>query len=284
MHNNILFGIVIPTYNRMELLKRAVESVQKQTYDNWLICIVDDHSKDATKTLLNQYDKEPQIHYIQQASNQGVNAARNIALDYLINEKNCDFITFLDDDDYFDTNTLLEAQEIIQKNPTKNWYVSKRIDDRDNDITRIDNFGVIPYIDYYLGITMDHDATHVVSSSLIENTRFSTQFKQAQEWIFFMELSTKSDMFTYDFPSTICTYLDDGLSAHAKQLKYKKSDQDIAVEKLKKETLKQLGYKSATIEVMKLQHRILQSIQTKKYSKLLRYIPRYLYWKLRESV
>lgn len=282
--DNLTFGVVIPTFNRKTLLKRAITSIQEQTYTNWIICIVDDGSNDGTDTMVQRYSENLRIHYIKQPYNQGVNAARNTALDYLLNERSCDFIAFLDDDDYFDIKTLMKAQETIQTYPDKNWYVSKKVDDRGNDITRIDDFGVVPYIDYYLGIAMDHDATHVIDSSFIGNTRFSRRFKQAEEWVFFMGLSAKADMFTYDFPSTICTYLDDGLSAQATQEKRTKSEQEIAVENLKKETLQRLGYKPASIEAIKLKHRISKTMQAKKYPKLIRYIPRYLYWKIKESL
>jgi glycosyltransferase involved in cell wall biosynthesis len=40
----IKFGIVIPTYNREKLLKRAIESVFNQTYSNFVICVVEDCS------------------------------------------------------------------------------------------------------------------------------------------------------------------------------------------------------------------------------------------------
>lgn len=281
---NILIGIILPTYNRKELLARAIESVVSQSYSNWVICVVDDGSVDDTAEMMQQYADEPNIHYIVQPSNRGVNAARNSALDYLIQQRNCDFITLLDDDDYFDKNTLSEAKKVIDNHPEEKWFVSRKVAENRESITQIEHYGTIPYIDYYLGITMNGDATHVIHTSLIQDTRFSQQFKQAEEWVFFIDLSARSEMFTYDFGSTICTYLENGLSAQATQKKHKKSDRDIAVEKLKKETLEKHGYKPATIEAMKLKHRIDKTVEAKRYSKLFRYIPRYLYWKFKESL
>ena len=188
----------------------------------------------------------------------------------------CDYITLLDDNDYFDKNTLLEAKRVINKNPEKKWFVSRRVAENRENITKIESFGTVPYIDYYLGITMIGDATHLIHTSLFGNTRFSKQFKQAEEWVFFMDLAGRSKMFTYNFPSTICTYLDNGLSAQAKKKKRKQSDQELAVEKL--------GYRPSTVEVMKLSHRINTTIASKRFPKLLRYLPRYLYWKIRESL
>ena len=47
-----LISVYIPTYNRLELLKRAVQSVQNQTYKNFEIIIVDDNSSDGTQDFL----------------------------------------------------------------------------------------------------------------------------------------------------------------------------------------------------------------------------------------
>ena len=42
-----LVSVIIPTYNRLELLKRSVESVMAQTYENWELIVIDDCSDDG---------------------------------------------------------------------------------------------------------------------------------------------------------------------------------------------------------------------------------------------
>ena len=57
MHSFPFFSVVIPTYNCLELLKRAFESVFSQTYQDFEIIVVDNSSKDETqKFLLNMDD------------------------------------------------------------------------------------------------------------------------------------------------------------------------------------------------------------------------------------
>ena len=278
-NKNPLIGIILPTYNRRVLLKRALDSVIAQTYTNWVICVVDDGSSDGTVSMMEGYKNSPKVRYIKQSHNQGVNAARNTALKYLIKEKKCDFITLLDDDDYFDKEAFLQAQKKILQYPQEKWFVSKRVTEKTTPITKISAYGSMPYIDYHLSISMQGDATHFIASDLIKDIHFSKEFKQAQEWIFFMQLSKNSEMFVYDYPSTICTYLEDGLSAQVTSSKKRKSSEEMAVEALQKKMLLDLGYKPATIESLKLQDRIQKSLASKKYYKLLRYLPRYLYWK-----
>ena len=51
----ILFSIIIPTYNREEKLKRALNSVINQTYKEWEIIIIDNNSKDGTKKMVKGF-------------------------------------------------------------------------------------------------------------------------------------------------------------------------------------------------------------------------------------
>ena len=93
-----LISVYIPTYNRLELLKRAVQSVQNQTYKNFEIIIVDDNSSDGTQDFLVGLAKvDSRIRYFFKDKNSGACVSRNIA----INLAQGELITGLDDDDYF---------------------------------------------------------------------------------------------------------------------------------------------------------------------------------------
>lgn len=93
-----LISVYIPTYNRLELLKRAVQSVQNQTYKNFEIIIVDDNSSDGTQDFLVGLAKvDSRIRYFFKDKNNGACVSRNIAIDLAQGE----LITGLDDDDYF---------------------------------------------------------------------------------------------------------------------------------------------------------------------------------------
>lgn len=95
---NPLVTVYIPTYNRVDLLKRAVESVRQQTYQNLEIIIVDDCSTDNTHQYLEEVSKQDsRIRYFIKEKNSGACVSRNIAI---ANAKG-EFITGLDDDDYF---------------------------------------------------------------------------------------------------------------------------------------------------------------------------------------
>lgn len=107
--DSMLFSIIIPTYNRVSLIPRAIESVLGQTYKNLELIIVDDGSTDNTKAVVERY-RDDRIKYIYQ-ENQERSAARNRG----IHEAKGEWICFLDSDDEFPVERLMELNEAIQE-------------------------------------------------------------------------------------------------------------------------------------------------------------------------
>jgi glycosyltransferase involved in cell wall biosynthesis len=98
MQENPLVTVYIPTYNRIEMLKKAVDSVLNQTYTNLEVIIVDDCSPDNTLEYLAEISKiDSRVRYFQNEKNSGACVSRNKAIK---EAKGC-FITGLDDDDCF---------------------------------------------------------------------------------------------------------------------------------------------------------------------------------------
>jgi glycosyltransferase involved in cell wall biosynthesis len=72
-------SVIIPTYNRAALLKRAVESVLNQSYQDFEIIIVDDASTDDTREIVRLFE-DRRITYLRQEKNGGEAAARNTGI------------------------------------------------------------------------------------------------------------------------------------------------------------------------------------------------------------
>lgn len=106
-----LVSVIIPTYNRASMTMEAVQSVLRQTYDNFEIIVVDDGSTDNTYEIINQID-DKRIRYIYQ-ENARQAAARNRGI-----EAACgDYIAFLDSDDLFFPQKLEQQVEYLTQNP-----------------------------------------------------------------------------------------------------------------------------------------------------------------------
>ncbi|WP_273875152.1 glycosyltransferase family 2 protein [Serratia marcescens] len=95
-------SIIIPTYGRSDLLTRAIDSVLAQTYQNIEVIIVDDNlngseSRLETENVMQSYSGDPRVRYYQREKNGGGAAARNSGIEQATGQ----YITFLDDDDYY---------------------------------------------------------------------------------------------------------------------------------------------------------------------------------------
>ena len=103
-------SVIIPTFNRLDLLKRAIESVLNQSIKPYDIIVVDDGSTDGTSDMIQQ--KYKSIKLIQQ-KNSGVSAARNNG----IKNAQGDWIALLDSDDEWKKNKLEEQVNKLTDNP-----------------------------------------------------------------------------------------------------------------------------------------------------------------------
>ncbi|WP_290868647.1 glycosyltransferase family 2 protein [Aquabacterium sp.] len=99
----MLVSIYVPTKNRVALLKEAVASVQRQSYANWELVIVNDGSTDETAEYLAAVSaQDSRIRYINMPASVGGCRARNAA----IQAARGDMVTGLDDDDTFGPGRL----------------------------------------------------------------------------------------------------------------------------------------------------------------------------------
>ena len=97
-----LVSVIMPAYNSEKYIGKSIESVLAQDYEKFELIIVDDGSKDGTKSIVEQYAKNDiRIKLLEQA-NQGVSVARNKGLDTATGE----YVAFLDSDDLWDADNL----------------------------------------------------------------------------------------------------------------------------------------------------------------------------------
>ncbi|RKY37879.1 MAG: glycosyltransferase family 2 protein [Candidatus Omnitrophota bacterium] len=107
-------SVIIPTYNRAHLVGRAVESVLDQTFQDFEILVVDDHSVDNTEEVVNDFN-DARIRYIKHQINMGGNATRNTG----VKNSKGEYIAFLDSDDEWLPEKLKKQIDIFQRAPDK---------------------------------------------------------------------------------------------------------------------------------------------------------------------
>lgn len=90
-----LVSVIVPAYNSEKTIKNCVNSIQKQSYKNLEIIVVNDGSKDDTLKILNDISKDDNRVKVIDIPNGGVSHARNMGID----NAHGDYITFVDSDD-----------------------------------------------------------------------------------------------------------------------------------------------------------------------------------------
>lgn len=206
------FYIILPTFNRPELVVRAFNSILNQSYENYKLILFNDGSSLDYSELESKILGLERVQYIK-SSNLGVNKLRNLILDEIFekNEKleNSFFFTLSDDDYLVNDALLLMANEI--KLTRGSWYCFNCVSNS-QDIFKNEDFDrkeMISYIDFtknYKG-----DKHFLFRLSEIKTIRFpSDYFKNGYEHIFYYQLPFKINI----IPKTvkIIQYYEDGLS------------------------------------------------------------------------
>ncbi len=99
----MLVSVIIPTYNRADLIGRTIESINRQTYTSIEIVVVDDGSTDNTAEVIESISRGSRRHIVYYKKlNGGCASARNKGLELA----NGELIAFLDSDDTWETNAV----------------------------------------------------------------------------------------------------------------------------------------------------------------------------------
>ncbi len=111
-----LVSIILCTYNGSQTIKRAIESVLNQTYQNWELIIVNDGSTDDVIQVVTLFS-DSRIFVYNNDKNLGIQKTRNKALSFCRGE----YIAVLDDDDWWNDSQKIEKQvSFLNKNTSYN--------------------------------------------------------------------------------------------------------------------------------------------------------------------
>lgn len=127
-----MIDIIMPVYNTpIDDLKRCLSSIERQTFKDYKVYIIDDGSLDDVRSFLDEYAKDKENCIVKHVVNGGVSRARNIGID----SSSAEYLTFVDSDDTLEDNFLEEAFSLIKDNDLdlviggyneiKNWKVVK---------------------------------------------------------------------------------------------------------------------------------------------------------------
>lgn len=108
-----MIDIIMPVYNTpIDDLKRCLSSIERQTFKDYKVYIIDDGSLDDVRSFLDEYVRDKDEVIVKHVVNGGVSRARNIGID----SSNSLYLTFVDSDDTLEDNFLEEAFSLIKDN------------------------------------------------------------------------------------------------------------------------------------------------------------------------
>jgi glycosyltransferase involved in cell wall biosynthesis len=196
----VFFSIVIPTYNRADLIGETIKSVINQTFKNWECIIVDDGSLDNTKEVVSKISLvDNRVKYIHQ-SNAERSAARNKGIKNAIGK----YICFLDSDDYFLENHLLEMKKKIEVSSDKiALFFSNYIYSYNGIKENI----VIPKLtkntQHYLVYNPIIPARVCIHNSILKEFQFDEDIVIVEDFLLWLKISYKYPLFHLELDTII---------------------------------------------------------------------------------
>lgn len=121
MSVDAMISVIIPVYNVENTLIQCVDSILNQSYKDFELILINDGSSDNSSRICDEYEKEDsRVRVIHKQMNEGVSSARNMGLEIAEGT----YITFVDSDDYVETEYLQELIDTFQKGDVDVVYMA----------------------------------------------------------------------------------------------------------------------------------------------------------------
>jgi glycosyltransferase involved in cell wall biosynthesis len=189
-----MFSVVIPTYNRADLLKECLQSLVDQTFKDFEVLVCDDGSTDNTVEIVTSFNSQLAIQYLLRENSGGPAAPRNLGITHARH----DWICFLDSDDYWTRDKLQVLSEYIYKEESFNIFchLTHLIDNNNNKIGLIGRYKKFLELNdfkslVYNGNQIVHSSIVVRRSVINEHFLFETShdYHGIEDFIFLLKLT-----------------------------------------------------------------------------------------------
>lgn len=145
-----LVSIIVPIYGVEPYIKKCVQSIMKQSYQNIEIILIDDGSPDNCGLIIDSFKQKDSRIMVIHKVNEGVSAARNNGL----NKASGEYVMFIDGDDYVEPDYVEYFVSLIQDSNCEiavgsNHYYKENLDQVEDYVSIVDSMEVVKQI--YLG-------------------------------------------------------------------------------------------------------------------------------------
>lgn len=198
-----LISVIIPTFNRADIILNTLSSVLNQTYRNIEVFVVDDASTDNTAEIMATVN-DPRVHFVSLANNTGGTRPRNEGIERSTGE----FIALLDSDDEWLPNKLERQYDFLKsQRGSARVCMTAKINKRPEGqhVRRNKSLQGYTSIMEYLLLGNDFQtSTLLLDAGIAKAAGFDPQLRKHQDWDFALRLEENHAQFFYfDEPLTI---------------------------------------------------------------------------------
>ena len=192
-------SIILPNYNSSKTIMATVNSIVRQSYNNWELIIVDDCSNHETKNILSKFkNKKIKIFYLKK--NSGTAYCRNFA----IRKSNANYLAFIDSDDLWHKNKLKLQINYMKKNNYSFTYTNYKTFKKNYAHKHIINPPKKLWFDSFIKNTSIGTSTMIIKKSLAKGIKFpNTQI--CEDYYYKCQLLKKIG-FAYCYPNCLTEY------------------------------------------------------------------------------
>lgn len=196
-----LVSIVIPAYNEERFIADTIGYLQKQTYTDWELYIVDDQSTDNTQKFVEPFsDKDSRINLvIRDREPKGAQTCRNIGISLATGK----YIIILDSDDIILSHALLQRVTFMEDHPELDFAIFKgtNYDERSQSVDENRKWGINPHGDvlssFLTGCYPFGVWNCIFKADLVKRTLFDEKIKIYQDFDFLVRILLQKP--NYDF-------------------------------------------------------------------------------------
>jgi glycosyltransferase involved in cell wall biosynthesis len=232
-----LISVITPVYNIQDYIGEAIESVLKQTLQDFELILVDDCSTDNSKAIMEEYaQKDPRIKIFSTPVNSWAHAAGNVGLENATGK----YIAILDGDDILISDRLEKQAQFLETNSEYDvvggWM--KKFGESDTIMNTFLRDDLKIRMGQLFDSTMGH-GTAMIRRELIEkfNIRYDTNIFYAHDYHFFTQLAFKANARFTSLPEIVYLY-----RWHSEQTSIARRDEQIKFsDQVRKEVLAYFG-------------------------------------------
>ncbi len=202
IHNDKKIGVITPIHNNIDHIFHAINSVQSQTINNIVHYLYDDGSTDGLYEGIKELLSDKNICYIRNVQQEGQSNARNSLIKFAI-DHGCEYIAFLDADDFWFADHLEKNIQLLQENDI---VYSKPIfvDENSNVLNAVN----IPDPDIFIGKQLYHNNFIWISSVVskidcFKNILFDSNLNSVEDWDMWIRLFEQNYKFIKNNTTTV---------------------------------------------------------------------------------